>query len=230
MPLSSEQGPGECEPLSLSVAARASPLSKEQVSEVLQEIRSYHPHLEFLTQFVETTGDRDLATSLRGMEKSDFFTREIDELLLSGGCSIAIHSAKDLPDPLPEGLALIALTRGVDSSDSLVFRDGEGAALLPEGALIATSSERREEAVKALYPHFAFVDIRGSIGERLCKLFKGEVDGVVVAEAALIRLKLTHLNRVALPGDTVRGQGQLAIVARCGDSAMQELFAPLDAR
>lgn len=120
-------------------------------------------------------------------------------MLLSKTIRLAIHSAKDLPDPLPEGLALALVTKGVDPRDSLVFREGDSLSTLPSGAVIATSSSRREEVVRQLRGDLVFIDLRGDIEERLAKLTDG-ADGVVVAEAALIRLKLTHLNRLILPG------------------------------
>lgn len=159
--------------------------------------------LDFEVVWVETMGDRDQTTSLRGMEKTDFFTRDLDELLLSGKIDAAVHSAKDLPDPLPKGLVIAALSRGVDSRDSLVIKR-------EPVRLVATSSVRREESVRALYPDCQFVDLRGTIQQRLEK----DVDGVVIAEAALIRLKLTHLKRVFLPGPVAPLQGKLAIVCR----------------
>lgn len=173
-----------------------------------------YPHLLFAPIFIKTSGDCDRTTSLRTLDKSDFFTREIDEMLLKGECRLAIHSAKDLPEPLPKGLKLVALTKGVDPSDSLVLRQGEQ---LGAKKIVATSSVRREEMVRLLFPDVDFVDIRGTIGERLAKLEKGEVDGVVIAEAALIRLELTHLNRISLPGETAPFQGRLAIIARADD-------------
>lgn len=180
------------------VGARSSPLSRAQVEEIRAEFG-----IDFNVVWVETTGDRDQITSLRGMEKSDFFTRELDELLLRGKIDAAVHSAKDLPDPLPKGLVVAAYSRGVDSRDSLVIKR-------EPVALVATSSERREEAVRRLFPDCKFVDIRGTIEERL----KKDVDGVVIAEAAIIRLKLTHLKRIFLPGETAPMQGKLAIVCR----------------
>lgn len=212
----------------LQVAARASPLSRVQVQEVLQELHRYHPNIEFEITWIVTSGDRDRDTSLRSLEKTDFFTKEIDELILKETCRLGVHSAKDLPDPLPTGLKVICLTRGVDSSDSLVLRDGTTIETLPTNAWIATSSMRREEMVKELRSDFLFKDLRGTIGERLAQLESGLVEGVVVAEAALIRLGLTHLNRVTLPGPTVKGQGQLAVVARVDDKEINDLFEPLD--
>src|SRR5437660_354876 len=110
---------------SIVVAARASPLSRAQVEEVQQALRLFHPNITFQTKWLETTGDKDLTTSLRDLPQDNFFTKEIDEMLLSGACQIAIHSAKDLPDPLPKGLKRIALTKGVDPRDALVLKQGE---------------------------------------------------------------------------------------------------------
>lgn len=214
----------------LTVAARSSPLSQVQVDEVLYETQLLYPEIEFETTLVTTIGDRDQQTSLRTLDKTDFFTRDVDQLVLSGQCRIAVHSAKDLPDPIPAGLKVVAVTEGIDPSDSLVMRHGESLSSLPKGATIATSSVRREEIVKALRPDLKFVDIRGTIGQRLQKLNSGEVDGVVIAEAALIRLNLVHLNRETLPGETVPGQGKLAIVGRDHDAEIAAFFAPLDRR
>lgn len=214
----------------LTVAARSSILSRLQVEEVYAEISHYHPHLQFERIWIETRGDRDLATSLKKLEKSDFFTRELDVLQLKGGCRITIHSAKDLPEPLPQGLEMIALTRGQDSSDALVLREGESLnGLLPHSS-IGVSSERREKAVFSLRNDLVCVDIRGSIDCRLALLDAGVVDGIVIAEAALIRLQMTHRNRVRLPGLSAPGQGRLAILAREGDEEMKLLFACIDTR
>ncbi len=214
----------------ISVAARESPLSCAQTQEVLNELKITYPDIEFELKMIKTSGDLDLTTSLREMDKTDFFTREIDRMILQGQCRAAIHSAKDLPDPLPKGLYIAAVTRGIDSSDSLVLKEGETLNSLPEGAVIATSSVRREDAVKSLRADFAFVDIRGTIEERLKTIEQGAADGVVIAESALIRLKLTHLNRITLPGETAPLQGRLAVVVRDDDYEMKEIFSCLCAR
>lgn len=180
------------------IGARSSPLSRAQVEEVKQEFG-----IDFDVIWVETTGDLDKQTSLRTLGKSDFFTRELDQMLLERKIDAAVHSAKDLPDPLPKGLKIAALSKGVDCRDSLVIKR-------EPIQLVATSSERREAAVRELFPNCRFVDVRGTIQERLAK----DVDGVVIAEAALIRLKLTHLRRLFLPGETVPLQGKLAIICR----------------
>ena len=206
------------------MVSRRSPLAQAQVNEVEAELHRFAPQVRFMRKYMTTRGDRDQVTSLRSMGKTDFFTRELDQLVLARGCDVAIHSAKDLPDPLPEGLQLVALTRGVNPSDSLVLRSGCHLEMLPSGSVIATSSERREEAVRQLRSDFLFEDVRGTIGQRLAKLEAGEVSGVVIATAALIRLDLTHLNSIELPGETVPFQGRLAVVAHREDQAMREVL------
>lgn len=216
----------------IDVGARSSPLSQAQVKEILSLLRPMYPDLSFNVMTFQTVGDSDKTTSLRHLDKTDFFTKEIDEWVLAGKNRIGIHSAKDLPDPLKEGLSLFALTEGVDSSDALVIRDERTLASLPLGALIATSSIRRESCVRELRQDLTFCDIRGTIGERLATLQSGKVEGVVIAEAALIRLGLTHLNRIRLPGKTAKGQGQLAIVGREVDrmGEIAKLFSVIDCR
>jgi hydroxymethylbilane synthase len=214
----------------IRVGARPSPLSQVQAQEVLDELRQHVPSASFEFNWIESTGDRSLNISLRTLGKTDFFTKEIDQQLLQGSCRIGIHSAKDLPEPLPKGLKMVALTRGVDAADSLVFREHDFLDTLPAGSLIATSSERREAVIKDLRPDLRFRDLRGTIQQRLKLLEQGEADGVVVAEAALIRLQLCHLNRLRLPGETAALQGQLAIIAKEDDTEMANLFQPLDSR
>lgn len=215
--------------LTLIVGARRSLLSQAQLREVESRLKHY-PRISFKGLLVDTVGDKDLTTSLRGLDRTDFFTKEIDELLLSGACRIAIHSAKDLPHPIRNGIRVVALTVCIDPSDSLVLRPGEVFENLPMGAIIATSSDRREAAVRRLRPDLIFQDIRGTIEQRLDKLDRGIVDGVVIAEAALIRLDKSHLNRFTLPGETAKYQGQLAVMARDNDHEMFDLFACLDTR
>ena len=207
--------------MKILLGARSSALSRAQVEEIIEKFREH----QFDTLWVKTPGDYDKTTSLRTLGQTDFFTRDLDELLLAGRIRIAIHSAKDLPNPLPNGLSIVAITRSIDSRDSLVFREGETLYTLQKGAVIATSSQRREEAVRKLRSDFSFIDLRGQIEERLKKLKCGEADGVGVAEAALIRLKLIHLNRVFLPGETTPMQGRLAVLARSNDFEMEALFA-----
>ena len=208
------------------VGARSSLLSRAQVEEVLLLLLKHHPDVFFLPKWFATTGDLDLKTSLTHLEKTDFFTKEIDEAVLQGTCRIGIHSAKDLPESLPDSLCIIAYTKGVDPSDVLVLRSSERLETLPLGAKIGTSSLRREKNIKALRPDLVCMDIRGTIDARLKALDDGEFDGVVMAQAALIRLKLNR-NTLLLPGESSPLQGRLAIVANKEDEEMKELFSCL---
>jgi hydroxymethylbilane synthase len=212
----------------IKVAARDSLLSQVQVQEVFEELKKFHSEVRFETTFLKTTGDLDLKTSLTLLEKTDFFTREIDQLVLKGICDVGIHSAKDLPDPLPEGLERYALTQGVDPSDSLVLREGETLQSLPYGAKIGTSSLRRMQMIKIYREDAVAVDIRGNIQQRLQLLEEKKVDAVMMAEAALIRLKMTHLNRIHLQGDTAPLQGRLAVIGRKHENQIKRYFKDID--
>ena len=212
--------------MKISVGSRSSPLARAQVVEVKQELQHFFPNVDFECTFVETIGDKDQKTSLRSLDKTDFFTKEVDSLLLSGECRVAIHSAKDLPSPLPAGLSIIAITRGVDPSDALVLKGNITLETLPHNPIIATSSIRREEAVKELIPDASFIDIRGTIQQRLQKLEEGVAHGVVIAEAALIRLGLTHLNlKTAVQGGEVMQDFDSETVALVSDHS-QMVKAP----
>lgn len=212
------------------VGARGSRLSQLQVEEVHFELLRFTTGVGFQPIWVNTRGDKDLKTSLRFLDRTDFFTREIDQMQLKGLCRIGIHSAKDLPASLRKGLTLVALTKGLDPSDSLVFREGESLETLQKGARIATSSLRREKNLLSLRPDLDCVDIRGNIEDRLAKLDEKQIDGVVVAECALIRLGLIHRSRITLPGEVAALQGQLAVIARLEDKEMIELFQCIDTR
>lgn len=214
----------------IKIAARDSLLSRAQVQEVFLELKEFCPDVHFETLFMKTTGDLHLNVSLIGLEKTDFFTQELDDAVLKQICDVAIHSAKDLPEPLPKGLKLYAITRGVDPSDVLVLREGATLSTLPKQAKIGTSSLRRIEAIKALLKECTPVDIRGTIQQRLALLFKGDVDALVMAEAALIRLKLTHLNRYVLQGEVPAMQGRLAVVGRENNPLLDKMFRSMHSR
>ncbi|MGH2639615.1 MAG: hydroxymethylbilane synthase [Rhabdochlamydiaceae bacterium] len=204
----------------ISVGARASCLSRAQVDEVYQEIARHFSHIRFHPIWVITKGDRDKTTSLKTLEKTNFFTDEIDMRQLKGEFRISIHSAKDLPDPLHPDLEIVAFTKGMDPSDSLVVREFP----IQFGSRIGTSSHRREAFLKNWRHDLECIDIRGTIDERLKLLDDRVVDGVVVAEAALIRLKLTDRPRLHLDIDTAQMQGRLAVIARKNDHEIRQLF------
>ena len=170
----------------------------------------------------KTKGDKDLLTSLMLMDKTNFFTQELDEALLQKRCDVVIHSAKDMPDPLPEGLTLAHLTESIDPRDVLVYNEET------EAPHIGVSSPRRVDAIKTLYPKATYSDIRGTINHRLAQLDNGDFDGVVMAEAALVRLRLNR-KRKYLNCEAAPLQGQLALVCREGDTETKQLLEVLRA-
>lgn len=208
----------------VTLGARDSKLSRAQVEEVFLLMQKVHPYLTFSTKWFQTTGDLDQKTSLISMEKTDFFTKEVDEAVLRGECRVGVHSAKDLPEYDLSLLRVIAYTEGVDPSDVLVLREGEHLETLPAFAKIGTSSLRREGNVKALRSDLVCADIRGPIEKRLALLDSGEFDAVIMAKAALIRLNLMR-NTIPLPGEASPMQGRLAIVAKSEDLEMKQLFS-----
>ena len=131
---------------------------------------------------------------------------------------------------MPKGLYIAAITKGVNTSDSLVFREGESLDTLKSKSVIATSSIKREQAVALVREDLLFKDIRGTIDKRLKILDAYGCDGVVIAEAALIRLQLTHRSRISLPGKTTPLQGKLAIVCHQSDLIMKKIFSKIDVR
>lgn len=216
-----------CLSVELVAGARSSPLSRAQVEEIRMLLLKHRPELVFSVQWFETQGDLDQVTPLTQMDKTDFFTREIDLAVLEGKCRFGIHSAKDLPEPLHDQLEIVACTKGVDPSDVLVFRPGMDWEALPFQAKIGTSSLRREKNILSLRSDLRCLEIRGSIEKRLAQLDAGKFDAVIMAKAALIRLQLER-EEMLLPGEVSPMQGRLALVARKDDLEIKKLFACLD--
>ena len=213
----------------LRIISRQSPLALLQVDEVL---RTLPPNIEYEVIKVTSYGDRHKNVSLMSDSVSpDFFTRELDRALLDGDADIAIHSAKDLPYPLPIGIKVVALTKGGDKSDSLVSKGNVKLADLPSGSRIGTSSVVRKAELFALRSDIEVVPIRGTIEERIAQVDDGYVDALIVATCALDRLGLSHRAAEKLPFKTHPLQGNLAITV--GDKAPDwiiDLFTPFDIR
>lgn len=214
----------------VTVGARASKLSIKQVEEIERAVAFHDPLLAFSLKVCSTKGDLDQKTSLRDLEKTDFFTYELDQWLLEKKCDIVIHSAKDLPEPLNSNLEILAITEPLNQEDVIVFHKDQDLSKLSENCVIATSSYNREINVLKAFPSAKIVDIRGDILQRLEKVEKKEIDGVVIAKVALVRLGLEHLNMLSLDGETTQGQGSLAILAKKGNLQLQEIFSKIDSR
>jgi len=202
------------------IGTRRSNLALKQANEVIQTLKKTYPDVKFEIVGIETVGDWDKTTPLSLVEGSDFFTRQIDEALLAGEIDFAVHSAKDLPDRLRDGLTLAAVTVSLDPYDCLVSKCGLNLASLPFGARLGTSSLRRKEGLKKYRPDFQLKDIRGNIEERLNKLEGTEFDAVVIAACGLMRLGLENRITERIPFEILQPhplQGCLAVVTRTGE-------------
>ena len=210
----------------IRVATRSSRLAQLQVKEVFQQLQ--REDFELICE--QTYGDRHREIVLLQPVRPDFFTDALDELVLRGEADLAVHSAKDLPVPLRQGLIVAALTDAFDKTDALVTRDGQGLATLAAGARVGTSSPSRQAQLRELRPDLETVGIRGAIEERIALVDSGEVDAVVVATCALKRLGLQERVSEVLPFATHPLQGHLAAVARSDRPDMRVLMHAIDIR
>ena len=212
------------------VGTRGSALARLQTDLVLERLRPLYPHLEFQVITVTTQGDANAAAPLAGMGLG-VFVKEIEQQLMDGRLDMAVHSLKDMPTLLPEGLALAALLPREDPRDVLVNRFGCPLEQLPEGARIGTSSPRRQAQLLSRRPDLAVVPIRGNVETRLRKAEGEECDGAILAAAGLIRLGLAdRITEYLSPQSFVPppGQGILAVETRADDSRMAGVLRAVD--
>lgn len=194
----------------IRVIARGSRLSRLQVEEVFKNF----PELAYEIKYLESYGDKNQQISLlNGEAPADIFTRELDDAIRQGDADIAIHSAKDLPYPLPEDMEVIALFPAFDTTDSLVSRDHKKLAELPVGSIIGTSSPLRKKGLNELRPDLTIKGIRGCIEDRVQQVKDGKYDAAIVATCALKRLGMEDEIAEVLPFPTHPLQGFLAITA-----------------
>ena len=206
----------------IRVIARGSRLSRLQVEEVFKNF----PELAYEIKYLESYGDKNQQISLlNGEAPADIFTRELDDAIRQGDADIAIHSAKDLPYPLPEDIEVIALFPAFDTTDSLVSRNHKKLAELPAGSIIGTSSPLRKKGLNELRPDLTIKGIRGCIEERVQQVKDGKYDAAIVATCALKRLGMEDEIAEVLPFPTHPLQGFLAVTAKKGSQDLKQAFA-----
>ncbi len=210
----------------LRIATRNSPLALVQVQEVITQLGTSAYEILPLSSF----GDLNKDLSLLEEQKPDFFTDTLDTAVLEDRADIAIHSAKDLPFPLHDGLALVALTTALDATDSLVSPKGLKLSELPTKACVGTSSKTRMAEIAAVRSDLTFKSIRGTIEDRLAQVDRGDFDAIVVATCALKRLGLATRITEVLPYAAHPLQGMLAILAKADRPDLKALFSSLDTR
>ena len=212
------------------MGSRGSDLALRQNEEVLEPLRPLYPDVEFQIVTVRTRGDVNSEAPLAGMGLG-IFVSEIELQLLQGELDMAVHSLKDMPTKLPEGLALGAVLRRKDPRDVLVNRWHCPMADLPDGARIGTSSPRRQALLKSLCPRATVLPIRGNVETRLQKAMGDDYDGAILAAAGLIRLELSeHVAEYLSPQRFVPppGQGVLAVEIRADDDSMQDVVRSIE--
>lgn len=215
----------------IRLGTRGSPLALRQAALVADRIRGQAPDRAVEIVPMKTSGDRLAQVSLGEFGGKGLFVKELEEALLAGRVDIAVHSLKDMPAELPEGLCLAAFPPRDDPRDVLVTRAGGGIADVPDGATVGTSSLRRRVLLLSVRPDLRIEAIRGNVDTRLAKLSAGMWDAIVVAAAGLARLGLTPANaRPLAPAEFVPavGQGILAIEARSADREVRTLLATVD--
>lgn len=213
----------------ITIATRQSKLALWQANYVKSRIESLH-NIEVELLPITTKGDIIIDQPLAKIGGKGLFVKELERALLEKKADIAVHSMKDVPMQLPEGLVIPVICEREDPRDVIVSRHDVSFQQLTTGSIIGTSSARRREQLRRSCPHFNYVDIRGNVGTRLEKLASGQYDALVLAAAGMIRLGLGGKISEYLPcKDHIPspGQGAIGIECRREDKALIELLAPL---
>ena len=212
------------------IATRKSPLALWQAEYVKQQLLAHHPQLQVELIALSTRGDKLLDTSLAKVGGKGLFVKELEIALLEGEADIAVHSMKDVPMEFPDGLALAVICEREDPLDAFVSNNYQHLDQLPAGALVGTSSLRRQSQVRAQFPDLQIKDLRGNVNTRLAKLDQGEYDALILASAGLIRLDMHQRIASRLEAELclpAGGQGAVGIECRTEDKAIQALLDPL---
>lgn len=213
------------------IATRKSALALWQANFVKAALEQAHPGLQVELLPMSTQGDKILDTPLAKIGGKGLFVKELETAMLEGRADIAVHSMKDVPVEFPEGLMLHTICEREDPRDAFVSNQYQALAELPQGAVVGTSSLRRQCQLKALRPDLQIKDLRGNVNTRLAKLDAGEFDAIILASAGLIRLGFSERIASFLDVETslpANGQGAVGIECRSNDAWVQQLLAPLE--
>ncbi len=212
------------------IATRKSALALWQAEYVKAQLEHFHPDIKVELVPMTTKGDIILDTPLAKVGGKGLFVKELEVAMLENRADIAVHSMKDVPVEFPEGLGLEIICPREDPRDAFVSNSIKSLADLPQGAVVGTSSLRRQCQIKAMRPDLDIRDLRGNVNTRLKKLDNGEYDAIILAAAGLIRLEMPERIReyiapeVMLPAN---GQGAVGIECRSDDDNIKALLAPL---
>ena len=215
----------------LVIASRQSLLAMWQAEHVRDRLGEAYPDLEVEILGLTTRGDQILDTSLAKIGGKGLFVKELEVALEAGRADLAVHSAKDVPMALPDGFVLAAILPREDPHDAFVSNAYAELEALPAGAIVGTSSLRREAQLRSRFPGLEFRPLRGNVETRLAKLDRGEYAAIVLAVAGLKRLGLGDRIRAAIDPDVslpAPGQGALAIECLAAQTELVELLARLN--
>ena len=215
----------------LNIATRKSPLAMWQAEHIKSRLESLYPELEVNLVTMVTQGDKILDTPLAKIGGKGLFVKELEQALYDGRADIAVHSLKDVPMQLPEGLILGTYCKRETPTDAFVSNTYDKLEDLPEGAVVGTASLRRQCQIKAFRPDLQIKSLRGNVQTRLSKLDAGEYDAIILATSGLKRVELSERIKQEIDIDIslpAVGQGALAIECRSDDEAVLELLKPLN--
>ncbi|AZN31292.1 MULTISPECIES: hydroxymethylbilane synthase [Pseudoalteromonas] len=213
------------------IATRKSALALWQAEFVKAQLEHFHADVRVELVPMSTQGDIILDTPLAKIGGKGLFVKELEQAMLDGRADIAVHSMKDVPVEFPEGLALHTICEREDPRDAFVSNNFANLSELPQGAVVGTSSLRRQCQIRALRPDLVIKDLRGNVNTRLAKLDDGQYDAIILAAAGLLRLKMDERiadyiePEVSLPAN---GQGAVGIECRIDDEVTKALLAPLE--
>lgn len=218
-------------PRTLRIATRQSLLALWQAEFVKARLESLHADLNVELVTMVTKGDKILDTPLAKIGGKGLFVKELENALLEGRADIAVHSMKDVPMEFPDGLGLAVICERENPTDAFVSNNYTHLDQLPQGAIVGTSSLRREVQLRERRPDLVIKSLRGNVQTRLAKLDAGEYDAIILASAGLIRLELEERIRYTIPTEDslpAGGQGAVGIECRMDDQATLTLLAPLN--
>jgi hydroxymethylbilane synthase len=215
----------------IRIATRKSPLALWQAEHVRQLLQHAHPGLEVELLKMSTQGDKIIDTPLAKIGGKGLFVKELEQGLLNGDADIAVHSMKDVPVELPDGLHLAVVLEREEPRDAFVSNHYQRFDDLPRGARVGTASLRRQCQLASLRPDLEILNLRGNVGTRLKKLDDGHYDAIILASAGLIRLGLAQRIAQKIPVEICLpaiGQGVIGIECRSDDPLVNDLISVLE--
>lgn len=217
-------------PETLKIATRSSPLALWQAEHVQSELLKHHSDLQIELVTMTTRGDKILDAPLAKVGGKGLFVKELEAGMLAGEADIAVHSMKDVPMEFPPGLELFLIMEREDPRDAFVSHKYAALDELPEGAVVGTSSLRRQTQIREKFPHLTIDWLRGNVNTRLKKLDDGQYDAIILAAAGLIRLGFDERIKAYLEPELslpAAGQGAVGIECRSDDESIKKILEPL---